>query len=371
VYLKQVTLRNYRNYRQLKVEPHSVFNLLVGRNAQGKTNFLEALFTLATSKSFRAMREAELLRFDEPFAQVSADVQKAGALVRLDIQWQREGEASVKKRITINDCPCNRLIDFMKEVKMVLFTPSDLDIIRGGPGLRRRFMDMLLSKLFPTYLFALQRYQKVVEERNNVLRNCRAASWESMMDVWDDQLVLWGTQLLKSRLKFIDNLEPRYVRLFGQMGGEGVPGVRFVPSFPLPSHAEDRMRFAFQAAVKARAREERERQQTLCGPHRDDVVLLLDGRPLRLFGSQGQARCAALALRLAEAEILSAEGDERCIILLDDCLSEIDPQKQKLLLSLLAERGQIFLSCTLAPERSLLMDGKEFAVEGGAMAEKT
>jgi DNA replication and repair protein RecF len=370
VHLRNVTLRNYRNFGQLKVEPHPVFNLLVGRNAQGKTNFLEALFTLATSKSFRAFRESELLRFTEPFALVGAHIQKATGLVRLEIQWQREGEASVKKRITINECPCNRLIDFMKEVKMVLFTPADLDIIRGGPGLRRRYLDMLLSKLSPTYLFALQRYQKVVEERNNVLRNCRSSSWESMMEVWDDQLVLWGTQLLRNRLSFIDNLESRYARLFRQMGGEGAPALHYVPSIPLASSAEDRIRYAFQSSIKAHSREERERQMTMYGPHRDDLALVLDGRPMRLFGSQGQARCAALSLRLAEAEILGADGDDRGIILLDDCLSEIDAERQRLLLDLLAERGQIFLSCTQAPDRTLLMEGKEFLVEGGGMRER-
>lgn len=368
MYLKQVSLRNYRNYRSLKVEPHPSFNLLVGRNAQGKTNFLEALFTLATSKSFRAFRESELLRFGEGFAQVGASIQKDGCAVRMEILWQREGENGVKKKISINDCPCGKLVDFMREVKMVLFTPADLEIIWGAPGLRRRFFDMLLSKLYPTYLFALQRYQKVMDERNNALKSPGSASWESMMEVWDDQLILWGVQLLKTRLKFIDNLDARFSRLFREMGGEGGASVKYVPSFPMASPAEDRIRYAFQAALKAKRREERERQATACGPHRDDLHFLLEGKPLRLYGSQGQARRAALGLRLAESEILSTEGEGDCIILLDDCLSEIDPEKQRLLLGMLGARGQIFLSCTQQPDGSLLQDElTRFTVSDGNM----
>ena len=280
----------------------------------------------------------------------------------------------MRKEVRLNRQPVQRVGDFFGRARMVLFAPRDLDLVNGAPERRRLYLDVLLSQLHPGYLDALRQYKRVLAERNTYLRSVgqgQGARNRVLEEAWNEQLSQWGGAVMDRRRIALERIAPPLERVYHLLGGEAERvRLRYHPSARAESGESSHE--AMARGLAARAGEELQRGLTLVGPHRDDVEILLNGRSMRLYASQGQVRSMALALRLAEGDVLEHDGGEAPVLLLDDCLSEMDERRQGALWQYLGERDQVFVTTSHWPEGQALPvpgavvrvgDGRIVAVE--------
>ncbi len=326
-----VRLANFRNYAELDFSPAPGLNVLAGANAQGKSNLLEALAMLGTGKSFRAHRERELIREGEDRADVGGEARVAAGEIRLRCSIART-PAGTRKTFEVNGGSVG-FARFLGRTRVVTFVPADLQLVSGGPSLRRSFLNEALAQVSPTYYRDLARYAKIVQQKSALLRGAIAPDRDLLL-AYDDELVRPATALIAARRAFVDELAAATAMIYGRWrGARERLGVTYAPN-PEGDVAE-----ALAASLDAEVR----RRTTLVGPHRDDVRLLVDGVPLAAFGSQGQQRTAVLALKVAEYDVMRARTGEAPILLLDDVLSELD-----------AERGAGFLEAVEGFEQAFV-----------------
>lgn len=336
--LKQLRLYDFRNYEQLEFAPAPGLCVLVGENAAGKTNILESLFLCALGRSQRTRHDHELIRYGQPGAFVGISLSKNTGTHTIACKLQRDSRRELK----VDGMPLSRSGELLGMLRVVMFSPEDLRLIKQGPSERRRFLDMELSQLQPAYYYALQQYNHALKQRNALLRAERFR--EELLAPWDTQLARLGAQILSARSKFLEQLSRIATKLHASFsGGKEMLHVAYAPSFPLTAQAQ--LEGALLEALAAGTRKDRERGGTSVGPHRDDLTLLLNGEDVRAFGSQGQQRTAALSLKLSELELMKELGEEAPVLLLDDVLSELDGERQRMLAT--AMTGcQVFLTCT-------------------------
>jgi DNA replication and repair protein RecF len=369
---QKVRLTNFRNYRETEFKPAPGMNLLLGANAQGKSNLIEALYVFAMSRSFRTRNEQDVLTWGEPCARVEAQILRARDTITSDVSWTAGDGGRISKIFHLNSSPLRKLSDFIGQAQLVLFAPEDLQIVKGPPHERRRFLDFLLARSYPEYLFSLQQYRRVLKDRNLGLRD-RRTRHAQLDEVWREQLAHWGARLLLKRIRALKAFSVFFQATHRQMSGQEAQ-IRYSSTIPLPEPlTEEEIRASFLKKMEQNLRREEERGATLTGPHRDDFSLLRDGREMRSFSSQGEQRTAALALKMAEGEFLFTELGEEPAWLLDDALSELDEKRQGLLLNFLSGKEQVFLTSSVLPpgmERS----GREisrFEISSGEILERT
>ncbi|MDR7418449.1 MAG: DNA replication and repair protein RecF [Armatimonadota bacterium] len=339
--LRRLSLRAFRNYARADVEFGDGITLLVGRNGQGKSNVLEAVYLVATGRSYRTAHEGEVIRYGETLARVRARVLRRDRDEELEIAVVREGERVVS-RMRVNGVETPRG-SVLGRLPVVLAAPWDLEVIRGGGAGRRRVLDAALAQISPAYFYSLQRYHRVVTQRNAELRRKARAHLEP----WDAQLVALGVRLTAHRAEYVARLRGETEAWFARLGGEGALGVAYRPSWTGAGDAQLSQAAALHMA-RVRADEYR-RGVTLSGPHRDDLDLTLGGVPLRAGGSQGQWRTAMLALRMAERAVMAEELGTAPVLLLDDALAELDPERQCRVLGL-GDEAQVLVTATARPE---------------------
>ncbi|MBA9085909.1 DNA replication and repair protein RecF [Fontibacillus solani] len=366
MFVKTLSLQHYRNYETLSLDSFGNVNLMIGRNAQGKTNLLEALLVLALTKSHRTAKDKELISFGSNNAAVSAEIEKKYGTVNLELQFSNQG-----KKAKLNGLEQRKLSDFVGALNAVMFAPEDLEIVKGTPGIRRRFLDMEIGQVQPSYLFHLQQYQKVLLQRNNLLKQAFGKGPEItvMLDVWNEQLVEHGVKIIKKRKQFIRKLQK-----WAQGIHEGITGggeklqLSYIPSFG-EADEEDEAVLLQQFMIKLSQMRDQEirRGMTLCGPHRDDLAFHINGNEAQVYGSQGQQRTTALSLKLAEIELIHEEIGEYPILLLDDVLSELDPYRQTQLIETFQSKVQTFITATgiESINASRLQDASIFHVQEG------
>ncbi len=347
---KILELDNFRNYASLRIEPIGGLNIFAGRNAQGKSNLLESLYILATSKSTRAAKDAELIRFDQPSARIKAEVHRDKA-PDLDIEMLLSH--TEKKAARINGLRHTRLAEVIGQVNAVLFDSGDLEIIRGEPSVRRRFLDLEIAQTSPRYVHALGAYRKALEQRNRLLRDCRdgrmSADTRGSLFAWNEQLAQHGARLVERRRLFLERLAAIAEDVHQTLSDKRDHlRIVYLPSFPLDDIADaESIQARFLQALELVAQDELMRGTTLRGPQRDDVSFTVNGQDCRAFGSQGQQRTVALSLKLAERQLIEELVGEPPLLLLDDVLSDLDDARRRLLFDLTAQAGsQTFLSCT-------------------------
>jgi DNA replication and repair protein RecF len=343
-------LENFRNYATLRIKPGPGLNIFVGRNAQGKSNLLESLYILATSKSTRAAKDTELIRFEQPIARVKADVLRDRST---DAEIELMLSQTEKKAARVNGVRHTRLAEVIGQINAVLFDSGDLEIIRGEPAIRRRFLDLEISQTSPRYVHALGAFRKALEQRNRLLRDLRdaraGADARASLPAWNAQMVQHGSRLIERRRLFLDRLARLAEDVHNTLSdGRDALQIVYVPSFPLDDVTDaEAIQARFLAALESVALDELARGTTLRGPQRDDVLFTVNGQDCRAFGSQGQQRTVALALKLAERQLIEELVGEPPLLLLDDVLSDLDDARRRLLFDLTARAGsQTFLSCT-------------------------
>lgn len=362
-------LRDFRNYAALELSPAPGLNVLVGENAQGKTNLLEAIHLLATTRSLKASREGEMVRQGAPSAGVWAEVERedSGSAV-LEV----EVFPGDKKTVRVNGSRGERVMELLGRVNVVFFGALDLGIVSGEPSLRRRYLSTEISQMSPRYCFDLAAYRKVLEQRNRLLRDLRDRPMRnSGLEAWDEQLVLYGSTLVEKRRFYVENLAPLADDVHRELtdGRESLK-VRYLPNLPIgESRSAEEIAGVFRDELARMRGEEMRRGTSLVGPQRDDLQFLIGERDARTYGSQGQQRTVVLSLKLAEFLLMEAQLGEPPILLLDDVMSDLDDGRRGHLLKWIERKCQSFVSCTSLesfPDK-VVSGARVYRVEAGAL----
>ena len=359
--ITRAELKHYRSYEACALAPCEGVNVLLGDNGQGKTNILEALYLCCTGRSHRTRQDRELIRWGADFASVKAEAQRRDGSHQVEIILPAQG----RRKLKIAGQEVSRSGELMGHVTGVLFSPEDLRTVKDGPAERRRFVDMALSQVAPAYYYALQRYARALKQRGEALK--LAAVQPGIMDTldsWDGQLAAAGAELMARRRRYIARLSETAREVHREISdGREQLEMRYAPSVTLGDDAG-----AIRDALFAARETDLKRMITSFGPHRDDVLLLIGGRDARAYGSQGQQRTAALALRLAELQVMREALDEWPMLLLDDVMSELDPSRRRQLVRRL-EGIQTFITCTDPEDLAGAGVGRVWRVAGGALVE--
>ena len=345
--IKSLELADFRNYENLKIDFSSGTNILYGDNAQGKTNILEAIFVSATTKSHKGSKDKEIIRFGKEEAHVRTILERDNAEYRIDMHLRK----SKSKGIAIDGQKIKRASDLIGKLNVVFFSPEDLSIIKNGPSERRRFMDIELCQLDQIYLNSLSKYNKLVVERNKVLKDLFEHPENSvLLDVQDKQLCEYGSVIIKTREKFIKDLNEIIRPIHEKLTG----GKEFLSVYYEPNVTADE----FEKKLRSSRQKDTYAKQTTVGPHKDDFSFIVckdgnvshaddssEGIDIRKYGSQGQQRTASLSLKLSEIEIVKRAKKENPVLLLDDVLSELDSNRQNYLLNTIGDI-QTIITCT-------------------------
>lgn len=363
--LNSIQLQNYRNYEHIELATDSQVNLFVGRNAQGKTNLLESIYVLALTKSHRTSKDKELIGWQANEARIRGEVDKRYGAVTLDLSLSTQG-----KKAKINGLEQRRLSEFVGTLNVVMFAPEDLEIVKGTPGIRRRFLDMEIGQVQPGYLHALGQYSKVLQQRNNYLKSSAPGSAnQAMMEVWNMQLAEYGVKIVKKRQSFLQKLQKWAQQIHsGITAGNEELTIVYKPSFENdPAEDESILFNQFMLKLSDVRDQEQRRGMTLVGPHRDDMAFYINGKEASVYGSQGQQRTTALSLKLAEIELIHEEIGEYPLLLLDDVLSELDQHRQTQLIETFQSKVQTFITTTglESVNISKLHDSRVYQVKEG------
>lgn len=337
VVLRSLALRDFRNLARLDVGIPEDGVAIVGENGQGKTNLLEAVYYLHLLRSARGARDVDIVRFGAPGFHISARAE-GGAHHELSAGFERAGR---RKRVKLDGAEPDRLSDALGALPCVLFSPADVELVAGAPSARRRYLDILLALSSRPYLAALQRYRHALAQRNAALRSAvrEGARGEQRVAVWEAPLAEHGAVLWRERVQWTTSAAPRFAEVCAAIGEQAPVGLRYATSLETASTALEDVRTALASALEEKRTLDLRRGLTHAGPHRDDLALSLDGRELRAFGSAGQQRSAAIALRLLEADTLTERLGARPLLLLDDPFAELDVRRSARILELLAARG--------------------------------
>lgn len=360
MWLKNLSIKQFRNYHNIEIDFNPKLNVFVGRNAQGKTNLLESIYFLALTRSHRTKTDKNLIQFEEEQLQVSGILQKKTASIPLEIDLTQKG------RITkVNYLKQARLSDYIGHMNVVLFAPEDLQLVKGAPAIRRKFIDIELGQIKPIYLSDLSSYNHILKQRNTYLKSTQNID-ETFLTVLDDQLVEYGCRIMNHRADFIQKME-----LFGKEKHFDISdqleelSIRYKPSvnFVDKEHLAESFHIALQ---KSRSRD-LFKKNTGVGPHRDDMIFMINGMEAS-FGSQGQHRSLVLSIKLAEIELMESITKESPILLLDDVMSELDNTRQLKLLETISHNIQTFITTTSLDHLQNLPDNLSvFTVDNGQL----
>jgi DNA replication and repair protein RecF len=337
--VRKLDLTNFRCYPALRLELPAGLVVVTGSNASGKSSLLEAIFVASAGRSPRTMRDSELVRWGAKDARVEAVFERDEGRY-LDIVFELDVAGGPRKRLLADGNPVRRAAELLSRVPLVLFTPADLQLAQAAPVVRRRFMNLALARLRPAYADDLARYGRALMQRNRLLA---MGAGEAELRPWTAQMVAAGAEVAVQRRRFAAGVGALAAGLHAALAGEGEAlGVEYAGSLAGddPAAAAEQ----YTALLGRAASEELRMRRTLVGPHRDDLRLTLGGQALRRFGSQGQQRTAALALKLAEADLIRRETGAPPLLLLDDCLSELDEARASHVLGLTEAYGQLIVT---------------------------
>ncbi|WLD93398.1 DNA replication/repair protein RecF [Alkalihalobacillus sp. AL-G] len=367
MYLQELQLKNYRNYESEALQFEDNVNVFVGENAQGKTNVMEAIYVLGFATSHRTSRDKELIHWDSEYGKIEGRVQKRNGPLSLQIVINQKG-----KKAKYNHIEQRRLTDYIGALNIVMFAPEDLNLVKGSPQVRRRFIDMEIGQISPVYLHHLNQYKKILQQRNHLLRDMqrkRSNEQQIMLDILTEQLVEQAVKIVQKRYQFLDLLQEWAAPIHR---GITKDNEKLDIQYKSTVHVSDSLDMTkmieeyYEKFGKIRERE-LERGTTMAGPHRDDLILHVNEKDVQTYGSQGQQRTTALSLKLAEIELIKAEVGEYPLLLLDDVLSELDDSRQSHLLNTIEGKVQTFVTTTSVKgiEHDTLKNASLFNIQEG------
>lgn len=336
MYIKKVKLENFRNYDNLEVEFKKDFNLIYGNNAQGKTNILEAIYLSAIGKSFQTNKDSEMIKIGKEKAKVEIEYETK----------DREGKITVeiadKKTFFINGIKQKKISDIIGKINIVLFYPDNIDIIKGGPAERRRFLDIMISQLKPNYIHILNKYLKTLDQRNAYLKQIKFDNKsKDMLEIWDESLSQLSYQIYTYRSEYIQKIKKKIKVIHNKITNCGQQDEKIEISFI--SSGKSQKDF-YENLLRNRENDIR-KGYTSTGSHRDDFDIYINDKKVNVYGSQGQQRTSVLSLKLTELNIIQDEIEEPPILLLDDFMSELDENRRNNLTNAI-ENNQVFITCT-------------------------
>ncbi len=338
MHINKIKLYNYRNYENIEIEFDKNINIIIGKNAQGKTNLIEAIYVTSMGKSFRTSKDNELIKFNSEFCKINSEY----------IKYEEDGNVEVaiskdKKAIKVDGVNIKKISQLMENVLTVVFSPEDLKIVKEEPQKRRNFIDRELCQLKISYFSNLGNYKKILLQRNSYLKEKNTD--ENILEVLDDQLADYGSKIIIERNQFVKNLNEISKNIHKKITNKREEiDIKYLSDIPIEDNISI-IKENFINILKKNRNNDLYKKTTTRGPHRDDLKIIINKNDARKFGSQGQQRTAALSMKLAEIELIKKEKKETPILLLDDVMSELDSERQKFLINYL-EDVQIFITTT-------------------------
>lgn len=341
--LQSLRLVNYRNYTDLTLNFSDGVNVFLGENAQGKTNLLESIYVLALARSHRTSSDKDLIRWQEKEATISGRVKKSISDTPLSLHFSNKG-----KKARVNHLEQSKLSQYIGQLNVILFAPEDLELVKGAPSVRRRFIDMEFGQMNPLYLYNTTQYRRILKERNAYLKRLQMKQTTDtiFLDVLTEQLVDIGSQVLLARQTFLERLEVAAQPIHAEISNKRETlTLRYQTSLDFEKETDlATIKLVFEQTLKKQQSREIMQGSTLVGPHRDDIQFIVNDNDVAVFGSQGQQRTTALAIKLAEIDLMQQETGEYPILLLDDVLSELDANRQTHLLLAIQDKVQTFIT---------------------------
>lgn len=315
--ITEIKLKNFRNYDEEIIELNKGINIFYGNNAQGKTNILESIFLCAMGKSFRSKKEKELIKLDKNDAKIEIEYNKS------DRKGKIEYILSDKKQIIVNGIKINKLSELLGNINIVMFSPDDIEILKGGPQKRRKFLNMMISQLRPSYVYNYNLYMQTLEQRNNYLRQIKNENKsENMLDIWDEKLIEYAEIIYQYRNQFINKIKEKIEEIhYNITDRKEKISIHYISDL---KNIEE-----FKNKLKNNRKQDIQRGYTTVGIHRDDFIVYINKKELNIYGSQGQFRTSILSLKLSELYTIYDEIGEYPILLLDDFMSELDESRRK------------------------------------------
>ena len=358
--IKSLKLKNLRNYDLLKLEFDDATNIFYGDNAQGKTNILESIYLSGTTKSHRGTKDRDLVQFGQEESHIEAVVEKNGITYQIDMHLKKNSP----KGIAINKIPIRKASELFGIINIVFFSPEDLNIIKNGPSERRRFIDLELSQLDKVYLNNLSNYNRIVNQRNHLLKDItQQRNLMETLDVWEIQLIQYGNKIMDRRKQFVNEINKIISNIHKKLTGQREEiHLIYEPSIG---------NLTLEQALSKNRERDMKIKSTSVGPHRDDICFMAGNLDIRRFGSQGQQRTAALSLKLSEIELVRQSIHDTPVLLLDDVLSELDKHRQNYLLDSIHDI-QTLITCTGVDEfvNHRFSINKVFHVQDGQVAKE-
>jgi len=375
--IKRVSCYNFRNIKRVELNPSPKLNILVGKNAQGKTNVLEAINIFATGKSHRASKIDDMINFNSSHAEISLELEKRNNTHELYLQL-----SSSKKNLSIDGTSRKRISDLIGYLNVVSFFPKDLDLVSGGPRERRDFIDMEISQVRPSFYKLCNKYSRLIRQRNRFLKqNYKQEYQGTLLKSYDEQLIEMGSQIVKKRLETLYKIS-LLARLSHRQITESkenlvinyVSNIGFDdPLVNIYKNTQEDIKELIKKKLMSVKEKEKERGTTLVGPHLDDFTCLINGKDARRFGSQGQVRTTVISLKLAELQFMRSETGELPVLILDDVLSELDKERQHLLLNNASGSAQTFVATTDIEllNKNILKEASIYRVNSGVFSQES
>ena len=356
MWIKKIKIKDFRNYENQEINLNKNINIFYGENAQGKTNIVEAIFLFSIGKSFRTNKDSELIKFGKEISNLEIDFEKE----------DRSGNIKIfignKKNILVNDIKIKKLSELFGNIHSVIFTPDDINILKGGPQNRRKFLDIMISQLRPNYLHTYNLYLKTLEERNNYLKKLKIEKKEEdILEIWEEQLVNYAKIISNYRNEFIEKIKNKIENIHNIIT-EKKENIKI--EYISDCLNEEK----YKKILKGTRKIDIIKGFTTKGIHRDDFIIYINDKPVNIYGSQGQHRTAMLSLKMSELEVIKEEINEKPILLLDDFMSELDEKRRNNFIENIKDT-QVIITCT---DKLLLknIEGKIFNVIEGKIFEK-
>ncbi|MEA4973141.1 DNA replication and repair protein RecF [bioreactor metagenome] len=355
MYIKELSLLNFRNIAEATVSFGKKINILYGDNAQGKTNLLEAIYICSTGRSQKTHIEGQLVKFGYDEAHIRTFVCRELSTDRIDVHIKKDN----RKGMAVNGLAVKKMSDFFGNLYAVIFSPEDLRLVKGGPSERRKFIDIELCQLSKVYCHNLQNYHRVLKQRNNLLKNIhKNKNLADTIPVWDEQMLFYGEKIIEKREEFIEKINDVSKNIHSEITGKKESlSIEYKPNVDKKNFGDKLVNSREKDIIFG---------ITSCGPHKDDMSFFINGNDTKFYGSQGQQRTASLSAKLAEISLIESETGTSPILLLDDVLSELDESRQIFLMKNIGEL-QTFITCTGIEDSisKYIKDSTTFNVKNG------